>query len=206
MSVVIPVVSLGTKYVLDAVALDRVRETLREGGLVVHPTDTVYGLAADPFQDAAVERVYAAKARPRNLALSMAVPEVSDVFRYGTKTPLAENFCAKNLPGPYTVVLKATGEAPKALVSQAGLIGLRVPDHPIPRLLAKACGPIISTSANRHGQPSPTTCDEAQAQLGEAVDVYLDAGPTPLGQESTVVDLSGLRAKILRRGAVPKGA
>lgn len=206
MSVVIPVVSLGTKYVLDAVALDRVRETLREGGLVVHPTDTVYGLAADPFQDAAVERVYAAKARPRNLALSMAVPEVSDVFRYGTKTPLAENFCAKNLPGPYTVVLEATGEAPKALVSQAGLIGLRVPDHPIPRLLAKACGPIISTSANRHGQPSPTTCDEAQAQLGEAVDVYLDAGPTPLGQESTVVDLSGPRAKILRRGAVPKGA
>ncbi len=206
MSVVIPVVSLGTKYVLDAVALDRVRETLRAGGLVVHPTDTVYGLAADPFQDAAVGRVYAAKARPRNLALSMAVPEVSDVFRYGTKTPLAENFCAKNLPGPYTVVLKATGEAPKALVSQAGLIGLRVPDHPIPRLLAKACGPIISTSANRHGQPSPTTCDEAQAQLGEAVDVYLDAGPTPLGQESTVVDLSGPRAKILRRGAVPKGA
>ena len=206
MSVVIPVVSLGTKYVLDAVALDRVRETLRAGGLVVHPTDTVYGLAADPFQDAAVGRVYAAKARPRNLALSMAVPEVSDVFRYGTKTPLAENFCAKNLPGPYTVVLKATPEAPKALVSQAGLIGLRVPDHPIPRLLAKACGPIISTSANRHGQPSPTTCDEAQAQLGEAVDVYLDAGPTPLGQESTVVDLSGPRAKILRRGAVPKGA
>lgn len=206
MSVVIPVVSLGTKYVLDAVALDRVRETLRAGGLVAHPTDTVYGLAADPFQDAAVERVYAAKARPRNLALSMAVPEVSDVFRYGTKTLLAENFCAKNLPGPYTVVLKATGEAPKALVSQAGLIGLRVPDHPIPRLLAKACGPIISTSANRHGQPSPTTCDEAQAQLGEAVDVYLDAGPTPLGQESTVVDLSGPRAKILRRGAVPKGA
>ncbi|MEK6986550.1 MAG: L-threonylcarbamoyladenylate synthase [Candidatus Thermoplasmatota archaeon] len=206
MSVVIPVVSLGTKYVLDAVALDRVRETLRAGGLVVHPTDTVYGLAADPFQDAAVGRVYAAKARPRNLALSMAVPEVSDVFRYGTKTPLAENFCAKNLPGPYTVVLKATPEAPKALVSQAGLIGLRVPDHPIPRLLAKACGPIISTSANRHGQPSPTTCEDAQAQLGEAVDVYLDAGPTPLGQESTVVDLSGPRAKILRRGAVPKGA
>lgn len=206
MSVVIPVVCLGTKYVLDAVALDRVRETLREGGLVVHPTDTVYGLAADPFQDAAVGRVYAAKARPRNLALSMAVPEVSDVFRYGKKTPLAENFCAKNLPGPYTVVLKATGEAPKALVSQAGLIGLRVPDHPIPRLLAKACGPIISTSANRHGQPSPTTCDEAQAQLGEAVDVYLDAGSTSLGLESTVVDLSGPQARILRQGAVPKGA
>ncbi len=206
MSVLIPVVCLGTKYVLDAVALDRIRATLRSGGLVVHPTDTVYGLAADPFQDAAVSRVYASKARPRNLALSMAVPEVSDIFRYGTKTPLAENFCAKNLPGPYTVVLMATGEAPKTLVSQAGLIGLRVPDHPIPRLLAKACGPVTSTSANRHGQPPPTTCDEAREQLGEAVDVYVDAGPTPLGQESTVVDLSGPRARILRQGAVLKGA
>ena len=206
MALVIPVVSLGTKYVLDAVALDRVRGTIRSGGLVVHPTDTVYGLAADPFQEGAVERVYAAKARPRALALSIAVPEVSDVFRYGTKTPLAENFCAKNLPGPYTVVLRATAEAPRALVSSAGLIGLRVPNHPIPRLLAKACGPITSTSANRHGQPSPTTCDDARAQLGDAVEVYLDAGPSPLGAESTVVDLSGPRAKILREGGVAKGA
>ncbi len=204
MSAVIPVVCIGTKYVLDAVALDRVRATLTSGGLVVHPTDTVYGLAADPFQVAAVDRAYRAKSRPRNLALSMAVPEVSDIFRYGEKTPLAENFCAKNLPGPYTVVLKATAEAPKPLVSSAGLVGLRIPDHPIPRLLAKACGPITSTSANRHGQPSPATCDEARAQLGESVDVYLDAGPTPLGAESTVVDLSGPRAKILRAGAIAK--
>lgn len=204
--IIIPVVSLGTKYVLDAVALDRVRDTLRTGGLVVHPTDTVYGVAADPFQSAAVERVYVAKARPRNLALSMAVPEVPDIFRYGTKTPIAELFCEKNLPGPFTVVLRATKEAPNALVSHEGLIGLRVPNHPIPRLLAKACGPIISTSANRHGQPSPSTCDDALAQLGDAADVYLDAGPTPLGQESTVVDLSGPRAKVLRPGAVPKGA
>ncbi len=202
MSATIPAVCIGTKYVLDASAVDRIRACLAKGGLVVHPTDTVYGLAADPFQEAAVGRVYEAKERPRELALSMAVADVDDLFRYGVKTPLAENFCRKNLPGPYTVVLRATPVAPRPLVNRAGLLGLRIPDHPIPRLLAKVYGPITTTSANRHGQPAPTSCDEAKAQLGEAVDLYIDAGPTPFGMESTVVDLSGPKAKVLRQGAV----
>ncbi len=202
MSETIAAVCIGTKYVLDANAMDRIRGCLAKGGLVVHPTDTVYGLAADPFQAAAVDRVYAVKQRPRELALSIAVPEVEDVFRFGMRTPLAENFCRKNLPGPYTVVLRATKEAPSAVVNHQGLIGLRVPDHPIPRLIAKLHGPITTTSANRHGQPSPSSCDEARAQLGEAVDLYIDAGPSPIGQESTVVDLSGPKAKVLRQGAV----
>ncbi len=205
MSTTIPAVCIGTKYVLDADAIGLIRDCLAQGGLVVHPTDTVYGLAADPFQDAAVERVYAVKARPRELALSMAVAEVEDIFKYGARTPLAENFCRKNLPGPYTVVVRATPAAPKALVNRQGLVGIRIPDHPIPRLLAKAYGPITTTSANRHGQPSPTSCDEAKAQLGEAVDLYIDAGESPLGQESTVVDLSGPKAKVLRQGAVRTG-
>ncbi len=199
-------VCIGTKYVLDAAALDRIRACVAKGGLVVYPTDTVYGLAADPFQKAAVERVYAVKARPRNLALSMAVASLDDVFRYGSKTPLADAFCRKNLPGPYTVVLRATPEAPPALVNAQGLIGMRIPDHPIPRLLARACGPITTTSANRHGQPSPSSCDDARAQLGDAVDLYIDAGPTPLGQESSVIDVSGAKAKVLRQGAAPTKA
>ncbi len=202
MPVTIAAVCIGTKYVLDASAVSRIRDCLAGGGLVVHPTDTVYGLAADPLQPQAVERVYAAKQRPRELALSMAVPEVEDIFRYGVRTSLAENFCRKNLPGPYTVVLKATQAAPPLLVNRQGFIGLRVPDHPIPRLIAKLHGPITTTSANRHGQPSPTSCDEAKAQLGDAVDVYVDAGPSPIGTESTVVDLSGPKAKVLRQGAV----
>jgi len=201
-SATIPAVCIGTKYVLDASAMNRIRECLAKGGLVVHPTDTVYGLAADPFQAAAVDRVYAVKQRPRELAVSIAVPDVEDIFRYGVRTPLAENFCRKNLPGPYTVVLRATPAAPPALVNRQGLIGIRVPDHPIPRLIAKLHGPITTTSANRHGQPSPTSCEEAQAQLGDGVDLYTDAGPTPIGQESSVVDLSGPKAKVLRQGAV----
>ena len=202
MSATIPAVCIGTKYVLDATAVDRIRGCLAKGGLVVHPTDTVYGLAADPFQEAAVARLYAAKERPREMAVSMTVAEVDDIFRYAVRTPLAENFCRKNLPGPYTVVLRATPDAPRALVNRQGLVGLRIPDHPIPRLIAKAYGPVTTTSANRHGQPSPTSCDEAKAQLGEAIDLYIDAGPSPIGQESTVVDLSGPKAKVLRQGAV----
>lgn len=205
MSELLRATSIGSKFVLDAIAVARIRGTLAAGGLVVYPTDTVYGIAADVFQEIALDRLYAAKARPRELVVSMAVASVDDVFRFGVRTPIAAAFCEKNLPGPYTVVLEPTPDAPRGLVSKDGRLAIRVPDHPIPRLLAKAFGPITATSANRHGLPSPTTCDEARAQLGEAVDVYLDGGPAPLGRESTVVDLSGPRARILRQGPLPRG-
>jgi L-threonylcarbamoyladenylate synthase len=201
-AVTIRAICIGTKYVLDVAAVDRIRDCLGNRGLVVYPTDTVYGLAADPFQEIAVARVYAVKERPRSLAISMAVADVPEVFRYGARTPLAENFCKKNLPGPYTVVLTATPQAPASLVNPRGLIGIRVPDHPIPRLLAKVYGPITATSANRHGQPSPASCDKAKSQLGDAVDLYIDAGPVPHGAESAVIDLSGSKAKVLRQGSL----
>ena len=206
MAVTILAQSLGTKYVLDVAALGRVREVLTAGGLVVHPTDTVYGLAADPFQGAAVDRLFAAKGRPRGTPVSIAVAEVSDIFRFGERSPIAEAFVAKNLPGPFTIILRATASAPQPVVGSDGRIGLRVPNHPIPRLLAKSFGPITSTSANVHGKPSPTTCGEARDQLADRVDVYVDGGPTPLGGESTVVDLSGPRPKIVRQGVLPTGA
>jgi L-threonylcarbamoyladenylate synthase len=198
----IEAVNIGSKFVLDANTHERIRRVLERGGLVVHPTDTVYGLAADPFQEAAIERVYRVKERPRGEPLSMAVSDIDTLFRHGRRTPLAEAFCAKNLPGPYTVVLHATAAAPGTLVSTDRKIGLRIPAHPIPRLLAKTYGPITSTSANRHGHSSPTTCDEAKADLEDRVDLYIDGGPIPLGGESTIVDLSGSQAKILRQGVL----
>jgi L-threonylcarbamoyladenylate synthase len=198
--------SLGTKYLLEARALDQIRDVLRGGGLVVYPTDTAYGLGADPFQEKALDRLFTAKSRPRDEPLSMAVADIADIFRFGDPTPIAQAFCAKNLPGPFTVVLQATAEAPRAMVSRDGRIALRIPGHPIPRLLAKAIGPITSTSANRHGQPAPRTCEAAREQLGDRVDLYIDGGATPLGGESSVVDLSGKQAKILRQGTSPLGA
>jgi len=198
--------NLGTKYLLDAEALGRIRNILRDGGLVVYPTDTVYGLAADPFQPAAVGRVFEVKGRPRDQPISIALAGIADVFDFGEPTPIAQAFCEKNLPGPYTVILRARSQAPPAVLSKDRRIALRVPAHPIPRLLSKAYGPITATSANRHGSASPVTCADAQGQLGDGVDLYVDGGPTPLGGESTVVDLSGERAKILRPGVLPTGA
>lgn len=198
MAILLTATNVGTKFVLDASALGRIQEALRGGGLVVHPTDTVYGLAADPFHEAAVDRLYAAKGRPRDLAISIAVADTPDVFRFGVRTPIAEAFCGKNLPGPYTVVLRATADAPRAVVSGTGMIGLRVPDHPIARLITKSFGPVTATSANLHGRPSPVACEDAIEQLGDRVDVYVDGGPAPLGVESAVVDLSGTRAKVIR--------
>jgi len=196
--------SLGTKYLLDPGALAQIRDRLAADGLVVYPTDTVYGLAADPFRPAAVDRLYAAKARPRDRPISIAVGAVADLFRYGEKSPIADLFVTKNLPGPFTVLLRATKEAPAPIVSKEGRIALRVPDHPIALLLAKSYGPITATSANLHGRPAPVTCAEARDQLGDRVDAYVDGGPTPLAGESTIVDLSGPRAKVLRPGALPR--
>jgi len=204
-AVLLSATSIGSKFVLDVDAVRTCVDVLRAGGLVVHPTDTVYGLAADPYQVDAVARLYEAKARPRALSVSVCVADVADVFRLGERTPIAEAFCAKNLPGPFTVVLRATAEAPREILSKDGRLGLRVPAHPIPRLLARRFGPITSTSANVHGKPSPVTCDEARDQLGDHVDVYVDGGPATHGVESTVVDLTGPRAKVLRPGAVPTG-
>ena len=206
MAVTVLAQALGTKFAIDAAAVERVRLALASGGLVVHPTDTVYGLAADPFRPTAVDRVYAAKERPRDEPLSIAVGDIPDLFRFGEANPAAEAFCRKNLPGPFTVVLRATKDAPRSVVSAEGRIAMRIPAHPIPRLLAKAYGPITSTSANLHGRPSPVTCDEAREQLGDRVDIYIDGGPTPLRGESTIVDLSGARPKVLRQGVVPTGS
>jgi L-threonylcarbamoyladenylate synthase len=186
--------------------LDRIRDVFQTGGLIVYPTDTAYGLGADPFQEEAVHRLFVAKSRPRDQPLSIAVADIPEIFRLGEPTPIAEAFCAKNLPGPFTVVLRATTHAPRPILSKDGRIALRIPGHPIPRLLAKAVGPIISTSANHHGRPAPQTCEAAREQLGDGVDLYIDGGPTPLGGESTVVDLSGTRARILRQGTPPMGA
>ncbi len=196
--------SLGTKYLLDPKALAQIRDLLAVDGLVVYPTDTVYGLAADPFRPAAVDRLYAVKARPRDQPISIAVGAVADVFRYGEKTPTADLFVTKNLPGPFTMLLRATKAAPAPIVSNEGRIALRVPDHPIALLIAKSYGPITATSANLHGRPAPVTCTEARDQLGDRVDAYVDGGPTPLAGESTIVDLSGARAKVLRPGVLPR--
>lgn len=188
--------------ILDAAALDDVVAVLRDGGLIVYPTDTLYGLGVDPFSPGAVARMFAAKQRPSGQPVSVVVPNVDaakDLAEIGSR---AEALCRRWLPAALTLLFRPTSGAPKAVVSAEGTIAIRVPDHAIPLLLAKRFGPVTATSANLHGRPPPVEAWQAQEQLGDAVDLYLDAGPCPIGRESTVVDFTGQEPRVIREGAV----
>jgi L-threonylcarbamoyladenylate synthase len=184
--------------------LDRAVRALRNGELVVYPTDTLLGLAARASDPAAVERLQQAKARPSNSPVSVAVSSYEEV------EPLAEldgprrAWLRRNLPGPYTALLPATASAKMSLapgiVGADGTIGIRIPDHPLARSLADLVGPMTSTSANRHGAPPARSLAEARRVFGREVAVYLDGRPAPSGHPSELVDLTGARPRPVRRG------
>jgi len=192
----------GGHWALSREDYESVCAALDAGQLIVYPTDTLYGLGCDPFEDRTVEHLYQVKRRPASQPIALAVSSPDQVPRYGRMTPLARKVCAKHLPGPLTILLAATSAAPPALVSAEGLVGIRVPDHTVAQAIAKAFGPITTTSANLHGGASPATCEEARSQLGDAVEVYVDCGRTRHGTESTIVDLSGESAKVIREGVL----
>jgi len=188
--------------------LEEAAAILRRGGVVIYPTDTLYGLGALAACDAAVERVFRLKGRPgdKPLPLLLAGPEeMAGVVE--SPSPLAWELIRRFWPGALTLVLpRAPGFRSLALAG-GDTVALRVPDHPLARALIKAAGgPITGTSANRAGAPGPLTAQEARQQLGDLVDFVLDAGPCPGGVESTVLDLSGERPLLLREGALPREA
>ena len=197
---------VGGEFRLGRAALTDVNQVITSGGLVVYPTETVYGLGADPFDEDAVRRVFKVKRRPTSMPISMAVPTPEALWFYGVFDQHSRRFCERHMPGPITVLLKATSLAPPSLLSKGRLLGLRVPDHPVATQLLKAYSPLTATSANRHGRQPPTSCTEAMDQLGKDIDIYIDSGPCRYGQESTVVDLSGGETIIIRRGALSEQA
>lgn len=172
---------------------------IRRGDLVVYPTETVYGLAADALDAEAVERVYDAKARSRSDPISMALPEVDAIPEFTTPSDSERAFCRRFLPGPVTVLLERTDRVPDVLVAGRDRVGVRVPAHDLARDLARRTGPITATSANRSGEPSATAVDDVDVTVRGAAAVVIDGGETP-GTESTVVDVS--RGEIVRRGAL----
>ena len=192
----------GGHWALSREDYEAVCQVLDAGKLIVYPTDTVYGLGCDPFEISAVERVFEVKRRPAEQPIALALTTPEQGPKYAHVTPLAQRLIAKHLPGPLTILLRAKEGAPVPLVSSAGLIGIRVPDDTVAIAIAKAFGPITTTSANLHGGRSPGTCDEARAQLGDAVDLYIDCGPARHGRESTIVDASGESLKVIREGVV----
>ena len=181
---------------------EAVCEALDAGRLIVYPTDTLYGLGCDPFEVPAVERMFEVKRRPAAQPVALALTTPDQIPKYAHVTPVAQRVIGKHMPGPVTILLRATKDAPVPLVSAVGLLGVRVPDHTVAQAITKAFGPITTTSANLHGGPSPATCEEARAQLGETVDLYIDCGPTRYGKESTIVNASGESLNVIREGVL----
>lgn len=176
---------------------------LKKGGIVAFPTDTVYGLGANAFNDSAVLRVYQAKCRPHHLALPLLLADISQITSVARDVPeiawqLAECF----LPGGLTMVLYKSSSVSTLITGKSNKIAVRVPSHPTPIVLIEGLGvPITGTSANLTGSPSPLTAKEVHNQMGERVDLIID-GECPGGIASTVIDLTGESPMILREGAI----
>jgi L-threonylcarbamoyladenylate synthase len=177
---------------------------LRGGGLVAFPTETVYGLGVDPFQPAAVERLFVAKGRPEEKGLIFHLGEITEVEELAAEVPAAARaLLARFFPGPLTLVLPARERVPLAARGGRSTLAVRMPDHPVALALARAFGgPIAAPSANLSGAPPPRTAEEVALALGDRIDALVDAGPTPGGVPSTLVDLSVVRPRILREGAI----
>ncbi len=189
-------------------AVQQAAAILRDGGLVVFPTDTVMGVAAAAGRLDAVERIYAIKGRDRSKPLQVLLASADQVASVaGALSPLARRAVDALLPGGVTLVVNRGEAIAPEVVAGGETVGVRVPDHPVVRALVTALGgPLAATSANRSGEPSPVDAQQAVAALGDAVDLVLDGGPCPVGRESTVVDLTGETPRVLRWGAVGKDA
>jgi L-threonylcarbamoyladenylate synthase len=187
----------------DKEAVSEALHIMRRGGLVVYPTDTIYGIGADPFNEKAVERVYKVKERGKDKPLPLLLAESHFAVKLALINETAWLLACRYWPGPLTLVLKARSTVPRHLVWK-GLVGLRLPDSPIARMLARGLGgAIIGTSANKSGMPPARTVQEAMSMLGDLVDLYIDGGPTPSTKPSTVVLVEDGNVEILREGAIP---
>lgn len=183
--------------------LDAAVRTLSAGGLVVYPTDTLLGLAARADDPVAVARLVRAKGRPSGQPISVLVSSTEEIEPIADLSTAARRFVRTRLPGPYTVIVRPSAAVRRRwagpIVSPAGTIGVRVPDHPIARELARRAGPITATSANRHGEPARRTIADARRAFSGAVGGYLAARPAPTGRPSALVDLTGPSPVLLTR-------
>jgi L-threonylcarbamoyladenylate synthase len=186
-------------------AIARAAILLRAGRLVAFPTETVYGLGGDATNERAVADIFAVKGRPRFNPLIVHVPDRAEAETYAVFNAPAGRSATRFWPGPLTLVLPRRKGSGLSLLASAGLdtVAIRAPGHPAAQALLREAGhPIAAPSANRSGRVSPTEAAHVADELGDDVALVLDDGPTPLGLESTVLDLSGEAPALLRPGAV----
>jgi L-threonylcarbamoyladenylate synthase len=183
---------------------------LAAGGLVAIPTDTVYGIAVALSTPGGIERLFAVKSRPPDKAIALLLADPDQAQEIGSLNAAAACLARAFWPGGLTLVVPRRTDRPLPSALTGGslapgaipTVGLRIPDHDAPRALARAVGPLPTTSANRSGEPEAADADEIETRLGDAIDLILDGGPAVGGPASTVVDATTDRVLILRSGAV----
>jgi L-threonylcarbamoyladenylate synthase len=192
----------------DPVAIAEAARVLLARGLVAIPTETVYGLAALALDPDAVARIYEAKGRPRHHPLIAHVVDEKQARSLAASWPdRATSLSRRFWPGPLTLVVERAADVPSAVAGGATSIAVRVPSHPVAQAVIEAIGqPLAAPSANRYQGLSPTTAAHVVKELGDLVDLVLDAGPCDAGIESTVVDVRTDPPRVLRPGAVDLGA
>jgi tRNA threonylcarbamoyl adenosine modification protein (Sua5/YciO/YrdC/YwlC family) len=181
--------------------IKRAAQVLADGGIIVYPTDTVYGLGCDITNKKAVERIIKIKGRDPKKPMSFVCSDLTHISRYSNVSNFAYRMLKRFLPGPYTFILEANREVPKMLLTKQKTVGIRIPDHQVALdLVAALDNPVLSTSANKTGEEPLSNPDDIEQSLGPLVDIILDVGvlhQTP----STVVSLVGDKVDILREGA-----
>lgn len=184
----------------------RAAQVIRLGGLIILPTDTVYGVAADLWQEDAVAALYAAKNRPPDKAIPLLISDFKAISKVAAEVPYMAEVLAKTFwPGPLTIALPKREQVPM-IVSSLPTVGVRMPDHSAARAVIRACGGVLAvTSANQSGEPSPLTAKEAALAL-PTVDLVLDGGTVSGGVASTVVDINEGELRIVREGPISMDA
>ncbi len=180
-------------------------EAIKDGKLVVYPTETVYGIAADIFNQKAIKDLYLAKNRPFDMPLSVAVADKEMVQNIAVMTKKVEKLIDAFLPGPLTIITKKDSSVSDIITSMSQKVGIRIPDNKVAlELIRQAERPIIATSANLHSHPDAVNVQDAVRDFGATVPYYLDSGACTLGKPSTIVWIMDDEVEIIRQGAITK--
>jgi len=182
--------------------LDEIVAALKAGELVVFPTDTLYGLGADPFNENSVKKVYIAKNRPFDMPLSIAVSNEKMMESVTVLNESARKIIRKFMPGPVTLLLTKKPSIPDMLTSGTNVVGIRIPDHPLALRIIDRFGPITATSANMHSHKDPVDSAMPIKDLKGHAHTVVDCGKTKYAEPSTIVDISDGTAEIIRKGVI----
>lgn len=181
--------------------IDKAVETLKDGGIIIYPTDTIYGMGCDIFNKEALERLFLIKNDSSDKLFSFICADLKDISKYAKVSDYAYRKMKQLLPGPYTFILPAAKEVPKKLWSKRKTVGIRIPNHPVALTIVKELqNPIISTSVTNRKGDILLNPDEIKILMGSQVDLMIAAGPLS-GEPSSVVDLSNEEPIIVREGA-----